>query len=184
MRNVLRISGACLSAALLAGCLDDSARIERQRRLAEEQRARQDMEESLHRLEATCQGLERALDESRDETSLDRQRLARLEQEVRDLPSRLAVKREAPKAAEPKHAKTVEVKSDAADLARIQTALKRAGFDPGTADGKMGAKTLKALESFQKSNGLKPDGVVGAQTLAKLKPFLAEPEAAEPTPAE
>ena len=199
MRNVLRIAvpvAACLSASLLAGCmLDDSARIDRQRKANAAREREEQMEENLHRLEATCQGLERALDEARDESALDRQRLALLAQEVNDLKS-------APKAVKPETRKKPEIGpglaaaknktnkkgSDTADLLRIQTALGRAGYDPGPADGKMGAKTRKALELFQKENGLKPDGVVGARTLAKLQPFLVEeatPEAApEPFPGE
>ncbi|GEM_PF-5005327 len=194
MRNVLRISAfsvAVLSAALLSGCMfDGSERIERQRKAAAERDRQEQMEEAVHRLEASCQGLERALDEARDESALDRQRLAQLAQEIHDLrPVLKPAKPEVHKAETRKPANKPGKKgSDAADLARIQAALHRAGFDPGAVDGKMGAKTLKALESFQQSNGLKPDGKVGPQTLAKLKPFLAEDaafdSAPEPAPGE
>jgi peptidoglycan hydrolase-like protein with peptidoglycan-binding domain len=46
----------------------------------------------------------------------------------------------------------------------IQTALKNAGFYMGNIDGKIGPKTKKAIEDFQKANGLKVDGKVGAKT--------------------
>lgn len=46
----------------------------------------------------------------------------------------------------------------------IQTALKNAGFYNGTVDGKIGPMTKKAIEEFQKANGLNPDGVVGPKT--------------------
>ena len=46
----------------------------------------------------------------------------------------------------------------------IQLALKNAGFDPGSLDGKMGARTRQAVKDFQKSKGLVPDGVVGPKT--------------------
>ena len=46
----------------------------------------------------------------------------------------------------------------------IQTALKNAGFDPGSLDGKVGPRTRQAIKDFQKSKGLVPDGVVGPKT--------------------
>ena len=46
----------------------------------------------------------------------------------------------------------------------IQTALKNAGFYTGNIDGKIGPKSKKAIEDFQKANGLKADGKVGAKT--------------------
>lgn len=61
---------------------------------------------------------------------------------------------------------------DKLDIKQIQTALKNAGFDPGSADGKMGVKTKHALQKFQESKGLKPDGVVGPETITKLKMYL------------
>ena len=182
MRNVLTITGACLSVAVLSGCLDDEARVRRQR-AADAERERQDqVEESLHRLEASCQGLERALDESRDECALDRQRMAKLEAEIRDLTAKPAPKPEVhpkPEAhAKPPHkgekAEKGDKGSEAHEVSRIQAALTKAGYKPGPVDGKMGDKTRKALEAFQKDNGLKPDGVVGPKTLEKLKPFLAD----------
>ncbi len=55
---------------------------------------------------------------------------------------------------------------------RIQTALKNAGFDPGTIDGKMGPRTEQAIKEFQRTKGLKIDGKVGPQTWAKLSKYL------------
>ena len=46
----------------------------------------------------------------------------------------------------------------------IQTALKNAGFYTGNIDGKLGPKSKKAIEEFQKANGLKADGKVGPKT--------------------
>ena len=54
---------------------------------------------------------------------------------------------------------------------RIQSALKRAGFNPGKADGRFGPATIKAVQGFQRSRGLKPDGVVGPQTFSSLKRY-------------
>ena len=54
---------------------------------------------------------------------------------------------------------------------RVQKALKNAGFDPGSIDGKMGAKTRKAIIEFQKQNGLKADGIAGPQTWSALHQY-------------
>ena len=55
----------------------------------------------------------------------------------------------------------------------IQTALKNAGFYTGTVDGKIGPKTKKAVEEFQKANGLKADGKVGPKTWTLLGKYLS-----------
>ena len=52
--------------------------------------------------------------------------------------------------------------------AEIQTALKAAGFYAGEVDGKIGPKTKKAIEDFQKANNLKVDGKVGPKTWEAL----------------
>lgn len=57
---------------------------------------------------------------------------------------------------------------------QIQTALKNAGYDPGTIDGKIGPKTKKAIKDFQAANGLNADGKVGAKTWAKLSAYILE----------
>jgi peptidoglycan hydrolase-like protein with peptidoglycan-binding domain len=54
----------------------------------------------------------------------------------------------------------------------IQAALKNAGFDPGSFDGKMGPRTRQAVKDFQKSKGLVPDGAVGPKTWASLSKYL------------
>ncbi len=54
----------------------------------------------------------------------------------------------------------------------MQTALKNAGFDPGSLDGKMGPRTRQAIKDFQKSKGLVPDGAVGPKTWASLSKYL------------
>ncbi len=55
-----------------------------------------------------------------------------------------------------------------ATVEAIQQQLKNKGFDPGPIDGFFGDKTKTALIAFQKSKGLRADGVAGAQTLAAL----------------
>ena len=54
----------------------------------------------------------------------------------------------------------------------IQLALRAAGFDPGTTDGRMGSRTKTAVRDFQQANGLQPDGKVGPRTWAKLESYL------------
>lgn len=58
----------------------------------------------------------------------------------------------------------------------IQIALKNAGFYTGEIDEKFGHKTKKAVEEFQKANGLKVDGKVGPNTWNKLKTYYAAAE--------
>ena len=60
----------------------------------------------------------------------------------------------------------------------IQTALKNAGFYAGNVDGKIGPKSKKAIEDFQRANGLKVDGKVGPKTweaMSKYSSVAAEP---------
>ncbi len=54
----------------------------------------------------------------------------------------------------------------------IQTALTNAGYYSGKVDGKIGPKTKKAVEEFQKANGLQADGKVGPKTWAALSKHL------------
>ena len=55
---------------------------------------------------------------------------------------------------------------------QIQTALKSAGVYQGNIDGKIGPASRKAIQTFQKNNGLKADGKVGPKTWAALEPYL------------
>ena len=54
----------------------------------------------------------------------------------------------------------------------IQQALKNAGLYDGKVDGNIGSKTKKAIEAFQKQNGLKADGKVGRKTWKALSVYL------------
>ena len=55
----------------------------------------------------------------------------------------------------------------------IQICLKNAGFYNGNIDGVKGKNTKKAIKEFQKANGLKADGVVGAKTWEALSRYEA-----------
>ena len=50
----------------------------------------------------------------------------------------------------------------------VQRTLNRSGYNCGTADGVMGAKTKRALKRYQRDNGLTADGAIGQQTLTAL----------------
>lgn len=65
----------------------------------------------------------------------------------------------------------------------IQAALKNAGFYTGAIDGKKGPLTQKAIEEFQKANGLEVDGKVGPKTWSVLSKHL-NPAPATPMPGE
>nr|VFJ60874.1 MAG: Sel1 repeat-containing protein [Candidatus Kentron sp. FM] len=55
-----------------------------------------------------------------------------------------------------------------AETRTLQRRLHALGFDPGPADGVFGQKTRIALEEFQKSIGLEPDGRISQQLLEAL----------------
>jgi len=56
-------------------------------------------------------------------------------------------------------------------IRNIQAILNKSGFDAGTADGKMGAKTVTAIKAFQTSVGQEPTGKI---TDALVKELLAK----------
>ncbi len=54
----------------------------------------------------------------------------------------------------------------------IQIALKNAGYNPGSIDGRKGKQTKEAIRAFQKANNLREDGKVGKKTWDLLKEYL------------
>ncbi len=54
------------------------------------------------------------------------------------------------------------------EVTQIQTKLKNWGYYNGTVDGIYGSRTVAAVKSFQRSNGLTVDGIAGSSTLAAL----------------
>ena len=54
----------------------------------------------------------------------------------------------------------------------LQYALARTGLEPGNADGIFGRRTAKALQQFQRDQGLAADGVSGKLTWAALYPYI------------
>jgi N-acetylmuramoyl-L-alanine amidase len=53
-------------------------------------------------------------------------------------------------------------------VSQIQTKLKNWGYYGGKVDGIYGSRTVSAVKSFQKKNGLAADGICGSKTLAAL----------------
>ncbi|MGN0762880.1 MAG: peptidoglycan-binding protein, partial [Aristaeellaceae bacterium] len=64
----------------------------------------------------------------------------------------------------------------------LQTALNQLGYSAGSADGKFGAGTQKAVTAFQKANGLTADGKAGRMTLQKIEALLGGSSASTTTP--
>lgn len=54
------------------------------------------------------------------------------------------------------------------EVKKVQEALKAQGYDPGSTDGTMDARTQQALRDFQKANDLPVTGALDAQTAEKL----------------
>ena len=54
------------------------------------------------------------------------------------------------------------------EVTQIQTKLKRWGYYNGQVDGIYGSKTVAAVKSFQRKNGLTVDGIAGQKTLAAM----------------
>src|SRR2546427_10092485 len=71
-----------------------------------------------------------------------------------------------------------ELHSHAAEVSRIQPALRPLGLSHGPVDGDFGGGTLAAVKAFQRSEGLQVDGVVGPDTWAALLPGSAIPSPA------
>lgn len=96
--------------------------------------------------------------------------LKRKEQEINTLEDRLERAQEMPRVSPPPYKE--EAPPVQLSARQIQTALKNAGFYKGAVDGKAGVRTKEAIKAFQKSRGLKADGVVGKKTSLELQRYL------------
>jgi peptidoglycan hydrolase-like protein with peptidoglycan-binding domain len=67
---------------------------------------------------------------------------------------------------------------DGRDVRAAQQALQEKGFDPGPADGVMGAKTTAAVKEFQQKNNLTVTGTLDADTRDRL--MASSPPSASP----
>lgn len=88
--------------------------------------------------------------------------LGQLRKEVADLLSLPA-----PSPAPPNDAE-LQFGSEGQEVVLLQDRLREKGFPPGASDGDFGDNTRNAVIAFQKSVGLKPDGIVGKNTRAAL----------------
>ena len=77
---------------------------------------------------------------------------------------------------------TLEYGSRGDRVKTLQTVLNQLGYSAGSADGKFGAGTQKAVTAFQKTNGLTADGKAGRMTLQKIESLLGGASASTPTP--
>lgn len=67
---------------------------------------------------------------------------------------------------------TLTIGSKGSDVKLVQSMLSRIGYNPGPVDGVFGNQTKQAVVTFQKANGLAPDGVVGPSTWISFEKFL------------
>jgi len=65
--------------------------------------------------------------------------------------------------------RSLETGARGASVKALQEALAAHGFSPGTADGRFGEDTRRALTGFQRAKGLEVDGVAGPRTWAALR---------------
>lgn len=57
---------------------------------------------------------------------------------------------------------------DREDLRKMQIALKALGYDPGPADGVLGARSRAAVRAFQSAEGMLPTGELSEELIARL----------------
>lgn len=62
--------------------------------------------------------------------------------------------------------------SSGPDVKLVQSVLNKIGYSAGTVDGFYGSQTYNAVITFQKNNGLAPDGIVGPATWGALEKYL------------
>lgn len=65
-------------------------------------------------------------------------------------------------------AQSISWGSSGGEVTRVQERLNQWGYYRGPLDGYYGYETYRAVQVFQRNNGLNPDGVVGSATLAAM----------------
>ena len=69
--------------------------------------------------------------------------------------------------------------SQGENVLELQTKLKALGFYSGSLTGKAGSLTINAIKRFQRTYGLKVDGIAGAKTLSAVNTAVEEKTAGE-----
>lgn len=67
-----------------------------------------------------------------------------------------------------------DVRKSTPRVKELQLALKKAGFDPGPIDGKLGKNTKQAIIAFQKSKNLSANGRIDQKTWEELMKYQTE----------
>jgi len=121
--------------------------------------------------------LERQLDVKEDQIANLQQEVKSLSYEIDLLKTKVHKEPEVPAYTRKKVSSKVLKKETGiirinATTEQVQQALFNAGYYEGAVDGKIGAKTKKAIEDFQRSRGLKIDGIVGRQTWEVLQEYI------------
>lgn len=65
-------------------------------------------------------------------------------------------------------AQSISWGSSGGEVTRVQERLNQWGYYRGPLDGYYGYETYRAVQSFQRNNGLNPDGVAGSSTLTAM----------------
>lgn len=65
----------------------------------------------------------------------------------------------------------INADSPAERIKTLQQLLSAAGYGSVTVDGKLGPRTKAAIRAFQRTQGLKEDGIAGQQTMRRLESF-------------
>lgn len=66
----------------------------------------------------------------------------------------------------------IKLGSHGTEVMKIQAVLKKIGYNPGAIDGVFGSQTEAAVKSFQRNNGLTPDGIIGPATYRLLERYI------------
>lgn len=93
------------------------------------------------------------------------------DQQIQDLQYQLEQSRQNPQAnfTASSRGKSSKIRVSGVSVSDVQSALTKAGFDPGKVDGKMGKKTKAAIKAFQRARDLTADGIVGEKTWSLLQ---------------
>ena len=123
---------------------------------------------------AACKQKDLELQGLKNHVSLLESQIQSKEQEISGLQDALNKANEQPKVetVEPGKEKVAAKVKQHHSIKDAQLALKNAGYDPGTIDGRMGKQTREALRAFQKANNLTVNGKADKKTWALLGEYL------------